>query len=129
MKRSAYSQNLESIIIFRHFLIHFIRSDLQLALMKNGGNQRLQQFFEYYKMPKDAPIDFKYKTKAGIYYREAVKIHFCHKINNMFQLKAVAEGKNPPQAPSEVEGLELVGSISPPLNLGLVFAMIHIYMI
>ena len=52
--------------------IPLLRSDLQLTMMKNGGNQKLRQFFEYYGMPKDAPIDFKFKTKAGFYYRELV---------------------------------------------------------
>jgi len=53
--------------------------------MKCGGNLKLKQFFEFYNMPKEAPIDFKYKTKAGVYYREL--------------LKALAEGKAPPTAP------------------------------
>jgi len=38
--------------------------------MKAGGNAKLKQYFESYKMPKDAPMDFKYRTRAGIYYRE-----------------------------------------------------------
>jgi ADP-ribosylation factor GTPase-activating protein 1 len=78
-------------------------SDLQLSMMKQGGNKKLREFFEYYKMPKDAPVDFKYKTKAGFFYREL--------------LKAQAEGKDAPPAPSEVEGLELVGNIAPPTNM------------
>jgi hypothetical protein len=78
-------------------------SDLQLAMMKQGGNAKLKQFFEYYKMPKDAPIDFKYKTKAGYFYRDL--------------LKAQAEGREAPSAPSEVEGLELVGNLAPPTNI------------
>jgi len=78
-------------------------SDLQLAMMKQGGNGKLKQFFEYYKMPKDAPLDFKYKTKAGFFYREL--------------LKAQAEGRDAPAAPNEVEGLELVGNIAPPTNI------------
>ena len=41
--------------------------------MKSGGNLRLKQFFETYRMPSEAPIDFKYKTKAGCYYREMLK--------------------------------------------------------
>jgi len=71
-------------------------SDLQLAMMKNGGNAKLRAFFESYNLPKDGPIDFKYKTKAGFYYRE--------------MLKAVAEGRDVPQAPSLEEGLELVNT-------------------
>jgi len=54
-------------------------------------------------MPKDAPLDFKYKTKAGVFYREL--------------LKAQAEGKDAPSAPNEVEGLELVGNMAPPTNI------------
>ena len=42
--------------------------------MKLGGNKRLREFFDEYKIPKDAPIDFKYKTKAAVYYRETVNI-------------------------------------------------------
>jgi hypothetical protein len=71
-------------------------SDLQLIMMKNGGNAKLRGFFESYGVPKDSPIDFKYKTKAGYYYRE--------------MLKALAEGKDIPTAPSLEEGLELVDS-------------------
>ncbi len=40
--------------------------------MRNGGNARLREFFENYNIPKDGPIDFKYRTKAGQYYREMV---------------------------------------------------------
>lgn len=52
--------------------VNWTRSDLQLAMMKNGGNAKLRAFFESYNLPKDGPIDFKYKTKAGFYYREMV---------------------------------------------------------
>jgi len=71
--------------------------------MKAGGNAKLKQYFESYNMPKDAPMDFKYRTKAGYYYRE--------------MLKATAEGREPSVPPSEIEGLELVGNLSPPVNL------------
>ena len=47
-------------------------------MMKNGGNQKLRKFFEYYGMSKDAPMDFKFKTKAGFYYRELVNIPELH---------------------------------------------------
>jgi hypothetical protein len=43
--------------------------------MLKGGNEQLRQFFKGYQLAvrsNDAPIDFKYKTKAGIYYRERV---------------------------------------------------------
>jgi ADP-ribosylation factor GTPase-activating protein 1 len=71
-------------------------SDLQLALMRNGGNARLREFFENYNIPKDGPIDFKYRTKAGQYYRE--------------MLKALAEGNPTPEPPSKEEGLELIAT-------------------
>eukprot|EP00330_Aristerostoma_sp_ATCC50986_P006055 CAMPEP_0114585698 /NCGR_PEP_ID=MMETSP0125-20121206/9159_1 /TAXON_ID=485358 ORGANISM="Aristerostoma sp., Strain ATCC 50986" /NCGR_SAMPLE_ID=MMETSP0125 /ASSEMBLY_ACC=CAM_ASM_000245 /LENGTH=206 /DNA_ID=CAMNT_0001780871 /DNA_START=319 /DNA_END=939 /DNA_ORIENTATION=- len=45
-------------------------------------------------MPKDGPTDFKYKTKAGQYYRD--------------MLKAKSEGKDIPEAPTPEEGLELL---------------------
>lgn len=41
--------------------------------MLQGGNQKLKDFFENYNIPKESPIDFKFKTKAGIYYREKLK--------------------------------------------------------
>ena len=50
----------------------FFRSDLQLSMMRNGGNAKLRQFFANYNMPSDKAIDFKYRTKAGVYYREMV---------------------------------------------------------
>lgn len=38
-----------------------------------GGNQKLQIFFDKYRIdPKSSP-DYKYKTKAAIYYREMLK--------------------------------------------------------
>jgi hypothetical protein len=43
-------------------------------MMKNGGNAKLRAFFESYNIPKDSPVDFKFKTKAGFYYREMVEI-------------------------------------------------------
>ena len=48
-------------------------NEKQLNLMFMGGNAKLRKFFEQYKMPQDAPPDFKYKTVAGKYYREMVK--------------------------------------------------------
>ena len=45
--------------------------------MLQGGNDKLRAFFDSYNIPKDAPIDFKYKTKAGIYYRAMVLIIIC----------------------------------------------------
>jgi len=71
-------------------------SDLQLAMMKNGGNTRMREFFDNYKIPQEGPIDFKYRTKAGAYYRE--------------MLKALAEGNQAPEAPSLEEGLELIAT-------------------
>jgi len=69
-------------------------SDIQLAMMKSGGNARLREFFDNYKIPSEGPIDAKYRTKAGAYYRE--------------MLKALAEGNQPPEAPSLEEGLEII---------------------
>ena len=40
--------------------------------MRNGGNINLKNFFSRYKIAPDAPIDFKFKTKAAQYYREKV---------------------------------------------------------
>jgi hypothetical protein len=42
--------------------------------MMFGGNGKLRQFFKSYGMPEDAPIDFKYRTRAGQYYRDQVSL-------------------------------------------------------
>ena len=56
-------------------------------MMKNGGNAKLRAFFESYKIPMDGPIDFKYSTKAGAYYREMVLQFF-----NGFNEEKLVEG-------------------------------------
>lgn len=38
-----------------------------------GGNMKLKNFFANFKIPEDVPTDFKYKTKAGQYYRDLLK--------------------------------------------------------
>jgi hypothetical protein len=40
--------------------------------MLNGGNAKLREFFETYNVPRTGQIINKYKTKAGIFYRERV---------------------------------------------------------
>jgi hypothetical protein len=77
-------------------------SDLQLAMMKNGGNSRLRAFFDNYKIPRDGPVDFKYRTKAGAYYRD--------------MLKALSEGRPLPNPPDLTEGLELLANKNPNYN-------------
>jgi len=77
-------------------------SDLQLAMMRNGGNARLRAFFDNYNIPKDGPVDFKYRTKAGAYYRD--------------MLKALAENRPLPTAPTLDEGVELVATKNPNYN-------------
>lgn len=79
-------------------------SELQLAMMKNGGNARLRAFFDSFHIPKDGPVDFKYRTKAGAYYRD--------------MLKALSEGRPLPTPPSETEGLELLSNKNPNFNSG-----------
>jgi len=77
-------------------------SDLQLAMMRNGGNAKLRTFFENYKIPQDKSIDFKYRTKAGVYYRD--------------MLKALSEGKPLPNPPTLDEGCEIVPTKQNVLN-------------
>ena len=48
-------------------------NEKQLKMMFMGGNAKLKMFFKEYKMPKDSPNEFKYKTVAGKYYREMLK--------------------------------------------------------
>ena len=37
-----------------------------------GGNAKLKQFFENYNIPKNTPMNYKYKTKVGNFYRAMV---------------------------------------------------------
>jgi len=73
-------------------------SDLQLAMMKNGGNSALKSCFSSYNLPQDQSMEYKYHTKVGVYYRE--------------MLKAISQDQQIPTAPSVEEGAEL----SPEVN-------------
>jgi len=99
--------------LHRGFGVHisFVRSvnmdawtEKQIEMMRKGGNKRLRDFFDKYMISKDAPIDFKYKTKAGVYYRE--------------NLKAEAEGRETTAPPSIEEGLELTVTTNSNLSMG-----------
>ena len=62
-------------------------------MMRIGGNKRLREFFEEYQMPKDVPIDWKYKTKAAVYYRETVCPFL--QIRNLRRIfRALAKGRS-----------------------------------
>lgn len=41
----------------------------ELKTMRDGGNKQLEDFFALYKIKKQAPVDFKYKTKAAEFFR------------------------------------------------------------
>jgi len=49
-----------------------IRSEKQLSFMVLGGNKNLKDYFKSLNFPETSPLDFKYKTKAGQYYRDRV---------------------------------------------------------
>eukprot|EP01017_Pseudomicrothorax_dubius_P011155 TRINITY_DN1411_c0_g1_i2.p1 TRINITY_DN1411_c0_g1~~TRINITY_DN1411_c0_g1_i2.p1 ORF type:complete len:230 (+),score=88.60 TRINITY_DN1411_c0_g1_i2:389-1078(+) len=68
-------------------------------MILNGGNAKLKEFFQSYNIPENAPIAHKYKTKAGLFYRE--------------RLKAIVEGRPEPAAPDPHEALELVENPKP----------------
>ena len=76
LKRSVMSSVLAmmtgrvSSSIFHENSINRTNHDVDLVL--NGGNERIWDAFKFYKMPKDVPMDFKYKTKIGYYYRTMV---------------------------------------------------------
>ena len=58
--------------------------------MRNGGNINLKNYLARYKIAPDAPIDFKFKTKAAQYYREKVSLclfFFNSNPKNIFLLK------------------------------------------
>lgn len=74
-------------------------SEKQLNHMMYGGNGKLRQFFKSYGIPEDAPIDFKYRTRAGQYYRD--------------QLKALVENEIIPEPPRLEEALELLSYQNP----------------
>jgi len=99
--------------VHRGFGVHisFVRSvtmdswsEKQIEMMKRGGNKRLREFFELYQIPRDAPADFKYKTRAAAYYRDMIK--------------AEVEGREVPQRPTLEEGLELIATKNPNFNAG-----------
>lgn len=48
-------------------------TSLQLAMMQNGGNAKLHEFFSNYPTPSDAPVGYKFLTRAAFYYREKLK--------------------------------------------------------
>ena len=58
--------------------------------MVMGGNAKLMKFYEQYKLPK-SPVDLKYKTVAGKYYREMVS-DLSTSINNQHNSIAVLPG-------------------------------------
>jgi ADP-ribosylation factor GTPase-activating protein 1 len=60
------------ILTFFLKLIALKRNEKQMNYMRNGGNINLKAFFARYKIAPDAPIDFKFKTKAAQYYRDKV---------------------------------------------------------
>mgnify|MGYP001559659965 CR=1 FL=1 len=64
-----------------------------------AGNKKLKDFFFQYNIGSNSPIDFKYKTKAGQYYRD--------------MLKALVEGVEIPEPPTLEEGLELLDYRNP----------------
>ena len=45
----------------------------QLKAMSEGGNKKLEEFFLLYKIKRQAPFEFKYKTKAAEFYRDRTK--------------------------------------------------------
>jgi len=80
-----------------------------------GGNQSLKDYFKNLNFPDNSPMDFKYKTKAGQYYRD--RVH-----NNLFdlkgsisnkKLKAMVEDKPMPHAISIEEAFELIDYSNP----------------
>eukprot|EP00828_Plagiopyla_frontata_P030420 TRINITY_DN3960_c0_g1_i1.p4 TRINITY_DN3960_c0_g1~~TRINITY_DN3960_c0_g1_i1.p4 ORF type:complete len:136 (-),score=39.49 TRINITY_DN3960_c0_g1_i1:234-641(-) len=48
-------------------------STAQLNLMKVGGNERLKDFFDTYEIKDNSPPEFRFQTKAAIYYRKLLK--------------------------------------------------------
>ena len=66
----------------------------QLAMLKAGGNEQLQEFFEAYELTRGTRIQYKYKTVAAHYYRE--------------WLRAQATGQSCPLVrPEPAAGIEL----------------------
>jgi len=74
-------------------------SDFHLSMMVNGGNMKLRDFFDKYYIPKDGPMNFKYRTKAGYYYRN--------------QLRALCEGTILPEPLDANDALELETNADP----------------
>ena len=51
---------------------NLVRSDVHLAMMKQGGNNKLKDYFEKHHLPRDCPMDYKYRTKLAFHYRKMV---------------------------------------------------------
>ena len=45
----------------------------ELKMMTAGGNSAFKEFFSFYKLV-EAPLDFKYKTKAAYFYRDVLSL-------------------------------------------------------
>ncbi len=77
-------------------------------MMLNGGNKPLKDYFSlvgiYNNVKNLKEISWKYKTKAGTYYRE--KANYPIVIKN-FQIRAIVEERDLPIAPLDEEALEL----------------------
>lgn len=70
--------------LHRGFGVHvsFVRSikmdswsKKQMSFMMYGGNRNLRNFFDSFGLIGKGSVDFKYKTKAGQYYRDKVRLY------------------------------------------------------
>lgn len=48
-------------------------NEKSLAAMSEGGNQALEEFFALYSISRNAPVSFKYRTKAAEFYSHKLK--------------------------------------------------------
>ncbi|KAL4560594.1 hypothetical protein LXL04_032747 [Taraxacum kok-saghyz] len=80
-------------------------SEIQLRKMESGGNEKLNNFFSKYGIPKETDIISKYNTNAASVYRD--------------RIQALAEGKSWQDPPIVKESsIKSGGSKKPPLSVG-----------
>lgn len=48
-------------------------TEKNLNAMREGGNQALEEFFAVYNISRNAPVSFKYRTKAAEFYSQKLK--------------------------------------------------------
>lgn len=73
--------------IYLQVHLSFVRSvqmdswtDREIKAMREGGNQKLNDFFDKYNIPKELSISQKYNSAAAELYREMYVVHSFYNV-------------------------------------------------